>query len=329
VIERSWEVRPGAGVGPLRFGTPRAELRAAFGPHEAFRRGATSDLTDAYDADGFMLTCTGDGGLHLIEIPDPVGVHYRGVHLGGGAGTVLAELRGAGIQATADDSGWSLADGAIALFTTSSDPEAPIEAVTVFGPGREIRGETVFFPPGEAATPPARTHVVSPGRGVDSVMLGQSRDDVRSRLSGGLFWSPPATEQPVEDTFIEDGLVVRYRADLRVDRIFVTKADAVLLDAINLMPPYPQTVDVVSSALVRAGHQVIEREAAIEVAGTGVQVLTSRPSSSGSGPMPVSCVVVSAAAESGALGDESQPQHRRGVVGPGGLDPHVGADARE
>jgi hypothetical protein len=94
----------------------------------------------------------------------------------------------------------------------------------------------------------------------------------------------------VEDTFFAEGLVVRYGAGLLVDRIFVTKADAVLLDGVNLMPA---VVDDVRSALVQAGHEVIDREAVVEIAGTGVQVLTSRPSLSGYGPMPVSCVAVS------------------------------------
>jgi hypothetical protein len=296
--ERSWEVLPGTGVGPLRFGTPRAELRAALGPYEAVRRSNTADLTDQYEADMLMLTCSDDEGLHLIEVPNPDGVHFRGVPLGGEVRTVLDGLRAAGVEAVADESGWRLADGAIGLYTTSSEADAPVKAVTVFGPGHEKRGEIVFFPAGADATPPTGTHVVSPGSGIASVALGEPRDDVRRRLNGGLGWQHPAgSKEPLEDTFIGDGVVIRYGADLLVDRIFVTKADAVLLDGINLMPAHPLTVDDVRSALVQAGHEVIEREAAVEIAGTGVQVLTRRPSSYG--PMPVACVAVSAPAGSG------------------------------
>jgi hypothetical protein len=273
----------------LRFGTSRAELRAALGPHEAFRRSVTADLTDQYDADMLMLTCSDDEGLHLIEIPNPEGVRFRGVGLGGEAATVLEGLRAAGIDATADGSGWILADGAIALSTTSSEADATVQAVTVFGPGHEMRGEIVFFPSGVDAAPPATTHVVSPGRGIGSVSLGQPRDDVRRRLDGGLCWQHPAgSKEPVEDTCFAEGLVIRYGADLRADRIFITKADAVLLDGINLMPAPPLTVDDVRSALVQAGHEVIETEASVEIAGQGLQIRTSRP-----GPMPVSCVAVS------------------------------------
>jgi hypothetical protein len=205
---------------------------------------------------------------------------------------VLAGLRAAGIEARADDSGWILADGAIALYRTSSEGDAPIKAVTVFGPGHEMRGEIAFFPSGDDAVPPVSSHVVVPGRGIAAVSLGERRDDVRRGFNGGICWEHPAgSREPVEDTFFAEGLVVRYGADLLVDRIFVTKADAVLLDGVNLMPA---AVDDVRSALVQAGHEVIEREAVVEIAGTGVQVLTSRASLSGYGPMPVSCVAVSA-----------------------------------
>jgi hypothetical protein len=293
VQERSWEVQPGVGAGPLRFGTPRAELRATLGPYEAFRRSDTSDLTDQYESELLMLTCSDDEGLYLIEIPDPDGVHFRGVPLAGEAGTVLAALRAAGVEATAADSGWNLADGAISLSATSRDPDEPIKAVTVFGPGHETGGEIVFFPAGADAAPPAGTHVVSPGNGVAPVRLGEPRDDVRRRCNGGVCWQYPAgSREPVEDTFFQEGLVVRYGADLRVERIFVTKAEAVLLDGVNLMPAHPATVADVRSALERAGHEVTGSEAAIAIAGTGVQVLTRRPSTSGYGPMPVSCVAV-------------------------------------
>jgi hypothetical protein len=82
-----------------------------------------------------MLTCSDDEGLHLIEIPDPDGAHFRGVQLSDAVTTVLNDLRLAGIEITADDSGGLLADGAIALYTSSSESDAQVEAVTAFGPG--------------------------------------------------------------------------------------------------------------------------------------------------------------------------------------------------
>ncbi|GGN19716.1 hypothetical protein FHR83_001912 [Actinoplanes campanulatus] len=293
--ERSWEVDPGSGVGPLRFGTPRAELQALLGQHRAFRRSPTSDLADQYETGTIMLTCSDDQGLHLIEIPDPDGVYYRGVHLNGAVTTVLNDLRVAGIEVTADDSGWLLADGAIALYTPSSEPGAHIEAVTAFGPGHEMRGEIVFFPAGVDATPANSSYLVTPGTGIGPIMLGQHRDEVRRQLNGGVCWQHAAgSREPVEDNFFEDHLVVRYGPSLLADRIFVTRADAVLLDAINLMPAYPQTIEDVRPLLTQAGHRLIEQEAGIEIADAGIQILTMRPSPSSDGPLPVACVAISA-----------------------------------
>jgi hypothetical protein len=270
-------------------------LHALLGPHEAFRRGPTSELADHYEAGSVMLTCSDDEGLHLIEIPDPYGVHFRGVHLSGEVTKVLNDLRAAGIEFTADDSGWVLADGAVALYTSSSEPDAEIEGVTAVGPGHEMHGEIVFFPAGADAMPAASSYVVTPGTGVGPITLGQHRDEVRRRLNGGLCWQhAPGSREPVEDTFSEDRLEVRYGPDLLAERIFVTMGDGVLLDGINLMPALPSTIEDVRPLLVRAGHRLIEREAGIELPDAGVQVLTMRPSPSSDGPLPVACVVVSA-----------------------------------
>lgn len=118
-------------------------------------------------------------------------MHFRGVQLSGAVTTVLNDSRAAGIEITADDSGWLLADGAIALYTPSAESDAQVEAVTAFGPGHEKHGEIVFFPAGADATPTASSHLVTPGTGVGSIMLGQHRDEIRRRLNGGLCspWS--------------------------------------------------------------------------------------------------------------------------------------------
>ncbi|WP_213013857.1 hypothetical protein [Paractinoplanes toevensis] len=300
--ERSWEIEPGCGVGPLRFGASRAELHALLGSHRAFRRSPASDLTDQYETGMVMLTCSDDEGLHLIEIPDPDGVHYFGVQLGGTVMTVLSDLRAAGIEVTADDSGWLLADGAVGLYTSSSEQDAQVEVVTAVGPGHEMRGQIVFFEAGADAMPTMSSYVVTPGAGVGPVMLGQHRDEVRRRLNGGLCWQHAAgSREPVEDSFRDDRLVVRYGPGLLADRIFVTKADAVLLNGINLMPAYPLTIEDVRQLLAQAGHPLIELEAAIEIADAGVQILTMRPSPSSDGRLPVACVAISArTASSGA-----------------------------
>ncbi|AEV84721.1 hypothetical protein ACWT_3698 [Actinoplanes sp. SE50] len=293
VPERSWEVEPGSGVGPLRFGTSRGELHALLGPHRAFRRSPASDLTDQFEAGGLMLTCSEDEGLHLIEIPDPDGVHYRGVRLSGTVTTVLAELRAAGVELTADDSGWLFADGAVGLYTPSSEPDARVEAVTMFGPGHEMTGEIVFFPAGSEAMPPVSSYVVTPGTGVGPITLGMHRDEVRRRLNGGLcFRNAAGSREPEQDEFFEDHLTVRYGPDLLAVHIYVNRADAVLLDGINLMPTHPLTIEDVRPLLIRAGRTLAEREAGIDIVGTGVEMRTMGPLSSGYGPLPVACVAV-------------------------------------
>ncbi|MFI7597153.1 hypothetical protein [Actinoplanes sp. NPDC049681] len=207
--QRSWEVDPGSGVGPLRFGTARSELQALLGAHRAFRRSPTSDLTDQYEAGTLMLTCSDDEGLYLIEIPDPDGLHYRGVHLSGTVAGVLKDLRAAGIEVAADDgSGWLLADGAIALYTPSSQPDACVEAVTAFGPGHEMHGEIVFFPGGADATPADSSYLVTPGTGVGSIMLGQHRDEVRRRLNGGLCWQRTGHDDVTGHEVVDAGVQV-------------------------------------------------------------------------------------------------------------------------
>lgn len=260
-----------------------------------FRRSPTSNLTDQYETGMLMLTCSDDEGLYLIEMPNPDGVYYRGVHLSGAVATVLRNLRAAGIEVTPDDdSSWLLADGAIALYTPSSQSDARVDAVTAVGPGHEMHGEIVSFPAGTDATPAVSSYLVNPGTGVGSIMLGQHRDEVRRRLNGGLCWQHAAgSREPVEDAFFEDHLVVRYGPHLLAECIFVTMADAVLLDGINLMAAYPATIEDVRPLLERTGHRLIELEAGIEIADTGVQVLTMRPSPSSDGPMPVACVAIS------------------------------------
>ncbi len=88
--------------------------------------------------------------------------------------------------------------------------------------------------------------------------------------------------------------MVRYGPGLLADRIFVTRADAVLLDGINLRAAYPLTIEDVRPHLARTGHRLIELEAGIEIADAGVHILTMRPSPSSDGPRPVACVAITA-----------------------------------
>jgi hypothetical protein len=80
MVDEEWEIEPGVGVGPARFGLDRSALRAQFGPARVFRRANYSpDRTDQYGADGgLMLTCDPVEGLYLIELAQPSSVTFRG-----------------------------------------------------------------------------------------------------------------------------------------------------------------------------------------------------------------------------------------------------------
>jgi hypothetical protein len=98
-------------------------------------------------------------------------------------------------------------------------------------------------------------------------------------MRGGLCWQHQAgSREPVQDNFFQDGLVVQYGPDALVERIFITRADEVMLDDINLMPAYPHAVDEVRSALAAAGHVLRDGEATVIVTGTGIGVWTARAS---------------------------------------------------
>ncbi|GAB3835448.1 hypothetical protein ACFPIJ_50915 [Dactylosporangium cerinum] len=113
--ERSWEVEPGSGVDPLRFGTPRAELQALLGPHRAFRRSPTSDLADQHLMPAYPLT---------IEDVRP---------LLAGAGHPLIELE-AGIE---------IADAGVQVLTMrpspSSDGPLPVACVAISARTASVR----------------------------------------------------------------------------------------------------------------------------------------------------------------------------------------------
>jgi hypothetical protein len=285
VTERIWHVSPGTGIGPLRFGTPRAELRAAFGICRPFRRGAGSrDLTDQFGPDGdLMLTSSTEDGLYFIEIADPTGVYLGEVELAGRAPDVVARLRRAGARVERDDAGWSIDGGAALLYC----PTSTIEAVSAYAP-RWAGAAMTEFDEGPHATPPPGHYTVIPRHGLEGLALGTPRDEVRATRGPGVGFAPwPAAS----DSFFDEGLEVEYDAQDRTERITVTRAAAARLGDVNLLPSSPRTIADVRAALESAGHQVAEAEAALILPELGVEVWTARP-----GPKrPVCAVSVTAA----------------------------------
>ncbi|BCJ75975.1 hypothetical protein CS0771_55190 [Catellatospora sp. IY07-71] len=297
MADEAWEVVPGVGVGPLRFGTPREQLHELLGSYSAFRRGASADLTDHYGRLGLMLTCNSADGLYLIEMPDPSYVTIRGVALGGSAERVVADLRREGLAPEQDDSGWTFADGTVGLYVPSTERDAVVENVTLHAPGHAV-GEIVTIP-GGATRPPVLSHDVRPGHGIGLVSLGEPRADVRRRLHDVMTCiEKPGSKAPAEDLFWEDGLVVQYDDRERVSRIFIVKADEVLYAGINIKPDYSVPYDAVRQTLLTQGHRVIDRELGLELDDTGIQLWLSNTQTEW--PLPVSAVVIGAPSGSAA-----------------------------
>jgi hypothetical protein len=277
MIDEGWEIEPGVGVGPARFGSDRSALRAQFGPARAFRRANYSaDLTDQYGADGgLMLTCDPVDGLYLVELGQPSSVTFRGVRLAGKKAKVAAALRAAGADPVDDgEGGWSLAGGQVVVRR---------ESVTVIAPGY-VPGEIVWVE-GGATGQPLKTHTVTAGRGIELVKLGEPRSAVRSRLHDCMT----SLAGPPEDLFWEDGLVVQYSSEERVERICVVQAHRVEYAGVKVMPA---KFDAAAEHLRRDGHRVTDRELALEIDGSGVQLWLSGEQTKHR--LPVSSVVVSA-----------------------------------
>ncbi|GAA1376359.1 hypothetical protein [Catellatospora chokoriensis] len=255
------------------------------------------DLTDQYHRLGLMLTCNPGEGLYLIEMPDPSYVRCHGVTLGGSAERVVADLRRAGLALEQDDSGWTFADGTVALYVPSNERDAVVEAVTLFAPGHTV-GEIVTIP-GGATRSPTLSHDVKPGHGIGLIALGEPRADVRQRLHDAMTHiGPPGSREPVEDIFWEDGLVVQYDDRERVSRILVVKADAVSYAGINIKPGYTVPYDSVRQTLLAQGHPITDQELALELDGTGIQLWLANTQTEW--PLPVSAVVITARTESPA-----------------------------
>ncbi|GAB2600766.1 hypothetical protein Aab01nite_64730 [Paractinoplanes abujensis] len=187
---------------------------------------------------------------------------FHGVRLGGDAADVAANLRGVGVELVEDDEGgWTLGDGTIAVAVE----EGEVYGVAVTAPER-IGGELLPVA-GGATGEPVMSHVVEPGRGIGVVALGETRAAVRARLHDALTWT--TGPDAAEDTFFDDGLVVRYTAGDRVERIHIVRADHVGYAGVTVLPG---EFDAVRERLVAAGHEVAERELAVELKGAGVQL---------------------------------------------------------
>ncbi|MEU8611278.1 hypothetical protein AB0C29_25165 [Actinoplanes sp. NPDC048791] len=189
---------------------------------------------------------------------------------GGTAADVVAELRSAGQPIERWDGGWTLADGTVLLSVWSDEPDTEVEGVGVVAPSH-VHGDLVRVA-GGATGEPVLSHTVEPGRGIGVVSLGEPRAVVRKRLHDAVTnLSGPAAR---EDNFQDDGIVVRYSADDRVERIHVVTADRVEYAGVTVLPG---GFDEVRQSLVDAGHVIEDRELAVEIKDSANHISDSDP----------------------------------------------------
>jgi hypothetical protein len=125
-----WEITPYEGVGPLRFGMTRSQVRSLLGGKvTTFRKGpyASTD-TDAYDELGLHLHYDNGDRLECIEAWGSCPIYYKQASLlNAGTQEALERLAGLGLSSRYDD-GYFLDDGGFALYA----PDDVVKAVTVY-----------------------------------------------------------------------------------------------------------------------------------------------------------------------------------------------------
>jgi len=135
-----FEIVENVGVGPIRFGMTRAEVREALGvPVEEFSKSSSSTATtDSFDTLGVHVYYRASGQCQAVEIASPAVPEYRGRPLlGGPFGETLRWLQSIGCNPTLDDVGLNVTAAGFGLYCPghSEDDSQLIESVFVFEPG--------------------------------------------------------------------------------------------------------------------------------------------------------------------------------------------------
>jgi hypothetical protein len=127
------EVVPYEGLGNIRFGTPRAAIRALLKvDFTSFIKGDDHVPTDAYDTLGMHLYFDEQDCLEFIEAFPPCNPVYRDIRLlSMDVGIVLHALAALGHASVYAEAGYTFADLGIVLFV----PESAIEAVSLYRRG--------------------------------------------------------------------------------------------------------------------------------------------------------------------------------------------------
>jgi hypothetical protein len=127
------EITPFEGVGTIRFGDSRQQVRNSINHrYESFRKDVGEDETDAFDEIGVHVYYDDQGRVEFIEAFSPASLTLHGLPLmGRPIGDVEDELRALGYSSRQTDVGLEYTDAGIALTAA----EGIIEGVGVFRRG--------------------------------------------------------------------------------------------------------------------------------------------------------------------------------------------------
>jgi hypothetical protein len=129
----TWNIIPFVGMGDLRFGIPRLEVRSFLGnDFQSFLKYGETRETDAYNGLGLHLYYNVNDRLEFIEAFAPCRPEYQGIQLlNQKLDAVLKQLRSIGFDARYDDEGYFFDQLGFALYV----PHSSIEAVSVYRQG--------------------------------------------------------------------------------------------------------------------------------------------------------------------------------------------------
>jgi len=126
-----WEIHPFKGLGELRFGQERKQVRASLGSDfSVFQKDEGENDSDSYDKLGLHLYYDDQDCLECIEAFEPMSPTIFGVSIvGGRMKEVVEKMKKLGHRPNKIDPGYEFDDLGLSFFGT------PIEGVTIFRKG--------------------------------------------------------------------------------------------------------------------------------------------------------------------------------------------------
>lgn len=272
----SLSITPFIGVGHLRFGLCRSEVRTLLGrPSERWRRSTWSrNLTDRYEQWWMTLDYSDSDELEFIE----VGRGRCSVLLGdvqlmpGRAREVVDRLGESGVATCPSDSGFSIVGAGVNLYVPSAEGGAVVEAVSATS---SAMGEMSFSFFGEPAEAKVAAWPVEAGGGIADVRFGQLRSEVRLCMGEGMCSTIDGMQKT--DHYWAEGLVVTFDADDRVVEVFALAPAKPTMGGVEVLG---RSYDVLRGALVQAGFSVCDKPAELYVVELGASVWWSSDSDS-------------------------------------------------